>query len=118
MKNGVVAEMTLNTRTAADERHPAFVTSAALPASHPALPEGTLLVEGTEAGSVALAAASGTQTIFGVLQEAVEPNAGVCNVMIHGSCPADILVTVASNGDKTPASAALIKSLRGIGIYV
>jgi len=116
--NGVVAEMTLNTRTASDERHQAFVTSAALPASHPALPEGTILIEGTDSGTVALAAATGTQTIFGVLQEAVEANKGIGNVMIHGSCPADILVTVASNGDKTPASAALIKALRVVGIYV
>ena len=118
-KNGVIGEITLNTRKAADGRHPPFVTSITLPATHPALPEGTILIGGSDPGTAALAAATlGTQTLFGVLDEAVEANEEVGNVLIHGSCPAEVLVTVATNGATTPASADLIKALRGIGIYV
>ena len=118
MKNGVVAEIEVNTRKAADNRHPPFITSAALPSAHPALPEGTVLIEGAEAGTADLAAASGDQAILGVLEEAVAENEGVGNVLIHGSCPADILVTVDSGGEATPADADLVKALRGVGIYV
>ena len=118
MINGKTAEMELNTRRAADARHPPFITTFMLPATHPALPEGTILREGTASGTAELATASGTQTLLGVLDTRVDANEGSCNVIIHGSCPSDILVTVAANGDTTPASAALIKSLRGIGIYV
>jgi hypothetical protein len=118
MKDGVVAEVELNTRKAADNRHPPFITSVTLPASHPALPEGTILIEGAGAGTAAPAAATGDQVILGVLEEAVAENEGVGNALIHGSCPAEILVTVAGNGTATAASAALIKALRGIGIYV
>jgi hypothetical protein len=118
MKNGVTAEIEVSTRKAADGRHPPFITSVSLPATHPALPEGTILIEGAEAGTAALAAASGVQTILGVLEEAVAENEGTGNVLIHGSCPADILVTINAGGTAAPASAALIKALRGIGIYV
>lgn len=117
-KSGIAGEMTLNTRKAADRRHPPFITTAILPTSHPALPEGTILKEGTIPGTADLAAASGTQVLFGVLDEAVEENEGIGNVIIHGSCPAGILVTVAGGGTATAASAALIGALRGIGIYV
>jgi len=109
--------MTIHTRRAADGRHPPFITSVTLPANHPDLPEGTILTKGSEAGSVALAAASGNQILFGVLEEEVKAGDNVGNAVIHGSCPAEILVTVAANGERTPASAALIESLRGIGIY-
>jgi len=118
MKDGVVGEMSLHTRRAADGRHQPFITSVTLPANHPALPEGTILIGGTDPGTAALAAASGTQTLMGVLDEAVKANEGVGNVIIHGSCPAEVLVTVNTNGETAPASGALIKSLRDIGIYV
>ena len=117
-KNGVVGEMSIHTKRAADGRHQPFITSVTLPASHPALPEGTILKEGTDAGTADLAAASGTQTIMGVLDEAVEAGEGVGNVILHGSCPAEVLVTVTSTGVATAASDSLIKTLRGIGIYV
>ena len=117
MINGKTGEMELNTRRAADGRHPPFITTFALPATHPALPEGTILKEGTEAGTADVAAASGTQVLLGVLDTRVEANEGAGNVLVHGSCPSDILVTVAA-GTATPAPAALIKALRGIGIYV
>jgi len=116
-KNGVVGEISIHTRRAADGRHPPFITSVTL-GEHPGLPEGTILIEGKEAGTAALAAASGNQALFGVLEEAVKAGESVGNVMIHGSCPADTLVTVAADGKISPASDGLIKALRGIGIYV
>ncbi len=120
MKDGVVGEITLNPGSAADGRHPAFVTTVSLPAEHPALPAGTILVEGTAPGTASLAAATlGEQKPLGVLNEAVEANEGAGNVLIHGSCPAEILVTVASDGASTAASAAFIAALRREnGIYV
>jgi len=117
-KNGVTAEITIDTRKAADGRHPAFISSVSLPEGHPALPEGTILIEGITAGTAALAAATGSQTLLGILEEAVKANEGVGNMMLHGSCPAEILVTVDADGTATAADAALIKALRGIGIYV
>ncbi|MDR2471567.1 MAG: hypothetical protein LBD09_05600 [Treponema sp.] len=117
-KNGVVSEITVNTRKAADGRHQPFITSVNLPATHPALPEGTILIDGAEAGTAALAAASGIQSLLGVLEEAVEADEPVGNVLIHGSCPAEILVTVVANGTATAALPALVKGLRAIGIYV
>jgi len=118
MKDGIVGEMNVHTRRAADGRHHPFITSVTLPENHPALPEGTILIGGAGAGTAALAAASGAQTLFGVLDEEVKANEGVGNVIIHGSCPAEILKTVNASGEPTPASADLIKALRGIGIYV
>ena len=117
-KNGVIGEININTRKAADGRHPPFITSVALPTVHHALPEGTILIEGDEAGSAKLAAAEGDQVVIGVLDEAVEANCEIGNVMIHGSCPAEVLVTVSDEGKSTPASKDLISALRGIGIYV
>jgi hypothetical protein len=46
--NGATAEAELNTRRAADGRHPPFITTFALPATHVAWPEGTLMAEGDE----------------------------------------------------------------------
>ena len=110
--------MELNTRRAADGRHPPFITAFALPAGHPALPEGTVLTEGATAGSAALAEASGDQELLGVLETRVDAGEESGNVLIHGSCPAEILVTVdGATGEAEPASADLIKALRGAGIY-
>ena len=118
-KNGVAAEISLDITTAADGRHPPFITTVSLPSEHPALKAGTVLIKGDEEGTAGLAAASGTQTLLGVLNEAVEKDEGMGNVMIHGSCPADMLVTVAADtGTATLAEAELIAALRGIGIYV
>jgi hypothetical protein len=117
-KNGKVAEINLDMTTAADGRHPPFITTVTLPAAHPELPAGTVLIEGAETGSADLAAADGDQTILGVLNEAVEANEEMGNVMIHGSCPADMLVTVAADGTVTIADADLIKALQSAGIYV
>ena len=118
MINGKTAEAELNVRRAADGRHPPFITTFALPATHPALPEGTILIEGATAGSADLAEATEEGALLGVLESRVDANEGAGNVLIHGSCPAEILVTVDSTGDAALASAELIKALRGIGIYV
>jgi hypothetical protein len=117
-KDGVITEIKFDIAKAADGRHQPFITTFALPATHSKLPAGTILIEGDEVGTAKLAAASGEQAIFGVLDEAVEENEGMGNVMIHGSCPADILVTVAADGTATLAEAELIAALRAIGIYV
>jgi hypothetical protein len=132
-KNGVIGEIGINTRKAADGRHPAFISSVILPDTHPALPEGTLLTAGSSAGLAALApaelapATSGSgagpivpgDQMLGVLEEAVEADEAVGNVLVHGSCPAELLVTVdPDDGTVSPATADHIAALRGIGIYV
>jgi hypothetical protein len=116
MVQGKIAEVELSARRAADGRHPPFITTATLPTEHPALPEGTLLFAGAAPGSAVIDDAD--TTLLGVLESAVEENEGTGNVVIHGSVPADILVMVADNGDRTPATAEQIKALRGIGIFV
>jgi hypothetical protein len=116
-KHGVAGEFSINTSRAADGRHQPFITTATLPAAHPALPAGTILKEGAAAGTADLAAPDGEQALMGVLDEAVEAGEGVGNVIIHGSCPAEILVTSDARGETAPASEGLIKALRGIGIY-
>ena len=109
--------MELNTRTAADGRHPPFITSYALPAVHIAWPEGTIMVKGANAGeATALAAATGAN-IIGVLNTRVDENEQSGNVMIHGSCPADILKRV-DNGDLVDANAVQIEALKGITVFV
>ena len=128
MVQGKIAEVEFSARRAADGRHPPFITTVTLPADHPALPEGTLLFEGATAGTAILNATtttgSGENAVttdnapIGVLESAVEANDGTGNIVLHGSVPADILVTVDEDGDETPATAAQIKALRGIGIYV
>ncbi len=119
-KNGVVGEFTLNPGTAADGRHQAFVTTVTLPEDHPALPFGTILAEGEDAGTAVLATATAeNQELLGVVNENVEAGEGIADVMIHGSCTSEILVTVADNGTATAASPELVKALRrGNGIYV
>jgi len=115
--NGVTAEAELNTRRAADGRHPPFITSFALPASHAAWPEGAVMVEGSEPGT---ATANGVfndgSNIIGVLDKGVGENEQSGNVMLHGSVPADILKCF--DGGEIPVNASHIKALRGIGIYV
>jgi hypothetical protein len=126
--NGVIAEAELNTRRAADGRHQAFITSYALPAEHIAWPEGTLMVAGAAAGSAKAATpfdlygkdgATGADSaaVIGVLDTRVAANEQSGNVIIHGSCPADILKSV-DDGEIVDATAEQINALRGIGIYV
>jgi hypothetical protein len=118
--NGITGEMELNTRQAADGRHPPVIVSYTLPAVHIALPEGTIMVEDTEPGT-AKASASATfasETVLGVLNVRVEANEQSGNIMLHGSCPADILKYV-DDGDLTDATATQIEALRrNAQIYV
>ena len=117
MVNGKTAEAELNTRRAADGRHPPFITSFALPASHIAWPEGTMLVAGDTTGSATAASADDSDNIIGVLETRVAADEQSGNVMIHGSCAADILKIV-DDGELTDAGEEQIAALRGIGIYV
>jgi len=129
--NGVTAEAELNTRRAADGRHQPFITAFTLPASHVALPEGTIMVKGVNTGEAAPATATSVtvsdtttvtppdpDTFIGVLETRVAENEESGNVMIHGSCPADILKIIDENGELADAGADQIAALRGIGIYV
>jgi hypothetical protein len=115
-QNGIVGEITVNTRRAADGRHPPFIVTHALPAAHPAWPEGTLMAAGEESGTATANVTSDGETVIGVLNTAVEANEGAGNVMLHGSCPADVLKWF--DGEITPVNGDQIKALRGIGIYV
>ena len=114
--NGVTAEAELNTRRAADGRHPPFITAFTLPDEHIAWPEGTLMIAGSTPGS-AEAAADDDTDLVGVLDTRVGANEQSGNVVIHGSVPADIL-KCEDDGELIDATAAQIKALRGIGIYV
>ena len=117
MVNGKTGEYELNTRRAADGRHPPFITSFKLPASHLAWPEGTVMVADTGIGAAKAADADDGVGVIGVLESAVEANEGNGNIMIHGSCAAEILKWDDS-GTLADASVEQIKALRGIGIYV
>jgi len=114
--NGVTAEAELNTRQAADGRHQPFITSFALPATHAAWPEGTIMVEGDDPGTATAGVVSDGSNILGVLNTRVGENEQSGNVILHGSVPADILKCF--DGDEIPVTATHIKALRGIGIYV
>jgi hypothetical protein len=114
--NGVTAEAELNTRRAADGRHPPFITTFALPATHVAWPEGTLMAEGDEPGTATASVVSDGSNIIGVLETRVEANEQSGNIIIHGSVPAEILKRF--DGIEVPVTAEHIKALRGIGIYV
>jgi len=131
--NGVSTQAELNTRRAADGRHPPFITAFALPASHIALPEGTIMVKGVNPGEAKPATATATTdpqtsvvtvtppdpaTFIGVLETRVAENEESGNVMIHGSCAADILKIIDEDGGLADADADQIAALRGIGIYV
>ncbi|MDR2924016.1 MAG: hypothetical protein LBU85_11835 [Treponema sp.] len=114
--NGVTATAELNTRRAADGRHPPFITTFALPSAHIAWPEGTLMIAGDTAGSAKAASADDTE-IIGVLETRVAANEQSGNVILHGSVPADIL-KCEDDGELADATAEQINALRGIGIYV
>ena len=114
--DGVTAEAELNTRRAADGRHPPYITGFKLPNTHIAWTEGTLMIAGSEVGSAEAASADDTE-IIGVLDRQVGANERSGNVVIHGSVPADILKCVDS-GALVDATAEQISALRGIGIYV
>jgi len=114
--NGVTTTAEINPRTAADGRHPPFITSFSLPAEHIAWPEGTLLIAGDEPGSAKAAAMTDTNFI-GVLNKRVGEKEQSGNVIIHGSVPAEIL-KCENSGEIVDATATQIKALRGIGIYV
>jgi hypothetical protein len=116
MVNGKTAEAELNTRQAADGRHPPFITSFALPETHVAWPEGTLMAEGSEPGTATASVTSDGSNILGVLNTRVGENEQSGNIMLHGSVPADILKCF--DGDEVPVTAVHIKALRGKNIYV
>jgi len=120
--NGATASAELNTRRAADGRHPPFITSFTLPATHIAYPEGTLMVEGDDPGSAKAASPSDdggedSAVIIGVLETRVDANEQSGNIMLHGSVSVDIL-KCEDGGEIADATSAQIKALRGIGIYV
>ena len=114
--NGVTGTAELNTRRAADGRHPPFIPSFSLPAEHIAWPEGTIMVAGDTAGSAKAATTDDTE-LLGVLDTRVGENEQSGNVIIHGSVPADIL-KCDDDGELVDAASEQIVALRGIGIYV
>ncbi|MCL2721749.1 MAG: hypothetical protein FWD47_10485 [Treponema sp.] len=120
--NGVTTQAEINMRTAADGRHQPFITTFTLPDEHPAWPEGTIMVQAMDnttpiPGEATALTSSATSNIIGVLQSRVAENETSGNVMIHGSCPAEILKYVPSTGP-ADATAAQIAALRVAGIYV
>jgi len=114
--NGVTTTAEINPRTAADRRHPPFITSFALPAKHVAWSEGTIMAEGSEPGTATADVASDGSNIIGVLDKRVGENEQSGNVILHGSVPVEILKCF--DGDEIPVTAIHIKALRGKGIYV
>ena len=119
---GVIAEAEINLRTAADGRHPPFITTFLLPDEHAAWPEGTIMVQAMDSttpipGQATALASSATSNIVGVLQRRVVENETSGNVVIHGSVPAEILKYVPSTGP-VDATAGQIAALRAIGVYV
>jgi len=114
--NGVTATAEINPRTAADRRHPPFITSFALPAVHVAWPEGTIMAEGEEPGTASASVLSDGSNIIGVLDRRVEANEQSGNIILHGTVPAEILKCY--DGNEIPVTAVHIKALRNRGIYV
>jgi len=115
--NGVTTQAEIDPRTAADGRHPSFITSFKLPDTHPAWPEGTILTAGANPGEATAATTAAASNIIGVLQRKVAENEASGNVLIHGSCPAEILKYIGANGP-VDATAGQIAALRGVGVYV
>jgi len=120
---GVTTEAEIDINTAADGRHPHFITTYTLPDVHPAWPEGTIMVavmdENTPVpGSATALTSTATSNIIGVLQRRVAENETSGNVMIHGSCPAEILKYIGASGpvDATPGQIAVLRN--PVGIYV
>ena len=121
--NGVTAEGEINTRRAADNRHPPFITTFELPAEHPAWPEGTIMVQAMDdttpiPGQATALTSSATSNIIGVLDQRVAENATSGNVMIHGSCAAEVLKYISATGpvDATAGQIAVLR--QPVGIYV
>jgi len=114
--NGVTAEAELNTRRAADGRHPPFIMSFALPATHVAWPEGTIMAAGNEPGTASANVVSDGSNIIGVLDTRVDANEQSGNIILHGSVPAEILKCY--DGIEIPVTESHIKALRSIGVYV
>ena len=120
--NGVSTQAEINPRTAADGRHPPFITTFQLPDEHQAWDEGTIMVAAMDnttpiPGMATALSSSATSNIIGVLQRRVAENETSGNVMIHGSCPAEILRYAAASGPVV-ATAGQIAALRAVGIYV
>jgi len=120
---GVTAEGQINTRKAADGRHQPFITTFTLPDEHPAWPEGTIMIAAMDEttpipGHATALTSNATSNIIGVLNERVAENETSGNVLIHGSCPAEILKYIGSSGpvDATPGQIAILRN--PIGIYV
>ena len=118
MVNGKTAEAELNTRRAADLRHPPFITTFTLPEPHAAWPEGMLMNAGENPGEARAAATGDIECLVGVLDTRVAENEESGGVIIHGSCPADILKCEGPGGAVIAAGADQIAALRGIGVYV
>jgi hypothetical protein len=114
--NGATATAELNTRRAADGRHPPYITSFALPAEHAAWPEGTIMAEGNNPGEATASVLGDCSNVIGVLDTRVGANEQSGNIIVHGSVPADILKCF--DGGEIPVTAEHIKALRGIGVYV
>jgi len=115
MVNGVTATAEINPRTAADRRHPPFITSFALPETHVAWPEGTIMAEGSEPGAATASVLSDGSNIIGVLDRRVEANEQSGNIILHGTVPVEILRCY--DGNEIPVTAVHIKALRRIGVY-
>jgi hypothetical protein len=114
--NGITTTAEINPRTAADRRHPPFITSFSLPETHAAGPEGTIMAEGSEPGAATASVVADGSNIIGVLDRRVGENERSGNVIIHGSVPAEILKCY--DGGEIPFTAVHIKALRRIGVYV
>lgn len=121
--NGVTAQAEINPRTAADNRHPSFITAFSLPEVHAAWDEGTIMVQamdGTDPipGQATALSSAATSNIIGVLNRRVAENETSGNVLVHGSVPAEILKYVSATGpvDATPAQIAVLR--QPVGIYV
>jgi hypothetical protein len=114
--NGVTTTAEINPRTAADGRHPPFITSFSLPAEHIAWPEGTLLIAGDEPGSAKAAEPTDTD-IIGVLNKRVDKDEQSGNVIRHGSVPVEIL-KCEDAGEIVDATQEQISALFSVGIYV
>jgi len=120
--NGVAAQAEINPRTAADGRHPPFITAFSLPDAHIAWDEGTIMVQAMDGtnpiyGQATALSSSATSNIIGVLQRRVAENETSGNLVIHGSVPAEILKYVPSTGP-VDATAGQIAALRAVGVYV
>jgi len=119
---GVTTQAEINPRTAADGRHPPFITAFGFPEVHEAWDEGTIMVQAMDdttpiPGQATALSSNATSNIIGVLQRRVAENETSGNILIHGSVPAEILKYVPSTGP-VDATAGQIAALRAAGIYV